>query len=57
MKYVDQTGYAYGISKLMPAAVFSSTGTGSDSCWQTDAAGICRSRAMSGEDWDGGVKF
>ena len=39
----------------MPAAVFSLTGAGSEKCWQTYAAGIYRSRVMSGEDWDGGV--
>ena len=57
VQYVDQTGIATGISVLMPAAVFSSTGTGSDACWRTYAAGNFRSRAMSGEDWAGGVAF
>ena len=51
MQYVDQTGFATGIIILMPASVFSSTGTGSDACWQSGAAGIFRQRAMSGEDW------
>ena len=55
MQYVDQTGFATGIRKLMPAAVFSSTGAGSDECWHSYAAGTYRLRAMSGEDWAGGV--
>jgi len=51
VQYVDQTGFARGIRKLMTAAVFSSTRAGSDACWQTDAAGKFRQREMSGEDW------
>jgi len=51
VQYVDQTGFAHGIGKLMPAAVISSTGAGSDACWHTYAAGNFWSRAMSGGDW------
>lgn len=54
---VDQTGFAYRIIILMPAAVISITGTGSDEYWLTHAAGKFRSRVMSGEDWAGGVTF
>jgi len=54
---VIKTTPASGISKLMPASVFSSTGAGSDACWQTYAAGNFRSRAMSGEDWADGVIY
>jgi len=57
VQYVDQTGFATGICELMPASVFSLTGTGSDVCWRTYAAGKARSRAMSGEDWAGGVTY
>jgi len=52
-----QTGFASGIRELLPAAVFSSTGAGSDEYWHTYTAGKSRSRVMSGEDWAGGVTF
>jgi len=52
---LTKQGFAAGITKLMPAAVFSLTGAGSEEYWQTYAAGIYRSRVMSGEDWAGGV--
>jgi hypothetical protein len=55
VQYVDPTGFVTGIRKLVPAAVFSSTGAGSDECWRTYAAGKFRSRVMSGEDWVGGI--
>jgi len=57
VQYVDHTGLTNGEDMLMPASVFSSTGTDSDTCWQTDAAGNLRSKVMSGEDWAGGVNF
>ena len=57
MQYVAQTGIAAGISILMPAAVFSTTGAGSDECWRSYAAGNFRPRAMSGEDWAAGMIY
>jgi len=57
VQYVAQTGIAAGISILMPAAVFSTTGAGSDECWRSYAAGNFRPRAMSGEDWAAGTIY
>ena len=57
MQHVDQTGFARGIRKLMTAAVFSTTGAGSDACWQSGAADIFWQRAMSGEDWAAGSMY
>jgi len=51
VQYVDQTGLANGEDNLLPASVFSSTGAGSDACWQSGAADIFRQWVMSGEDW------
>ena len=57
MQHVAQTGFAFGISILMPAAVFSSTGAGSNEGWRSYAAGNFRPRAMSGEDWAAGLVY
>jgi len=57
VQHVAQTGFAFGISILMPAAVFSSTGAGSNEGWRSYAAGNFRPRAMSGEDWAAGLVY
>jgi len=57
VQYVDQARLTNGENMLMPAAVFSSTGAGSDAGWKTYAAGICRQWVMSGEDWAAGTIY
>jgi hypothetical protein len=42
---------------MMTAAIFSLMGAGSDECWRNYAAGKFRSKAMSGEDWAGGITY